>query len=212
MEFLTDAITEFLKSSSAVIAYVALFGIVFAESGVLIGFFLPGDSLLITLGFLASQELFNLPLLLITMTIAAITGDSVGYAFGRRVGPNLFNKPDSKFFKKSNLQRAHNFYTKYGARTIVLARFVPFARTFAPILAGMSNMRYRTFLTYNIVGGVGWVFSVTLLGYFLGKVIPNLDHYILYIIGAILVLSAIPAVLEYRSHKKHQAKEASEKD
>jgi membrane-associated protein len=208
MEFLTDAITDFLKSSGIWMAYAVYFLILFAESGILIGFFLPGDSLLITLGVLASQGYFNIWLLLILGSIGAIAGDQVGYAFGRKVGPALFNRTDSKFFKQSNLKRAHQFYEKYGARTIVLARFVPFARTFAPILAGMSKMNYQTFVFYNVFGGIGWVVSVTLLGYFLGRVFPQIDHYILYIVVGIIVLSAIPAYLEYRHH--HRAKKTPE--
>jgi membrane-associated protein len=199
---LTHSITTFLQSSGAIVAYFIIFVVIFAESGILIGFFLPGDSLLITLGFLASQHLFNLPVLLVISSIAAITGDSVGYTFGNKVGPALFNKDDSRFFKKANLKRAHEFYERYGTRTIVLARFVPFARTFAPILAGMSDMTYKTFITYNVIGGIAWVFFITLLGYILGQRIPNIDHYILYIIGAITLLSAIPAVIEYRKHSR----------
>ena len=202
MDFLTQSITTFLQSSSVWIAYAVIFAIVFAESGILLGFFLPGDSLLITLGLLCAQGLFNLPLLLILCIVAAILGDSVGYTFGRKVGPGLFNRPDSRFFKQSNLKRAHGFYEQYGARTIVLARFVPFARTFAPILAGLSKMNYRTFLTYNIAGGAGWVLSVTLLGYFLGQLVPNVGKYELLIVAGVLLISAIPAYLEYRKHRR----------
>ncbi len=202
---LTASIVNFTKSSGGLIAYAVIFAILFAESGILIGFFLPGDSLLITLGFLASKGVFNLPLLLLVCSVGAILGDSVGYTFGRKVGPELFNKDDSRFFKKQNLKRAHEFYEKYGTRTVVLARFVPFARTFAPILAGMGKMRYRTFLNYNILGGIGWVLLITLIGYFLGQKIPNVDHYILYIVGCIILLSAIPAYLEYRAHKRRAA-------
>jgi membrane-associated protein len=205
MEALTEGIVTFLKSSAVWIAYAVLFSIVFAESGILLGFFLPGDSLLITLGLLSAQGFFSLPVLLLVCTAGAILGDNVGYAFGRKIGPSLFNKPDSRFFKQQNLKRAHEFYEKYGARTIVIARFVPFARTFAPILAGMSKMNYRTFLRYNIFGGVGWVFSVTLLGYFLGKIIPNVTQYELYIVIGILLVSIIPAYLEYRKHHKKKA-------
>lgn len=202
---LTGSITEFLKSSGAIIAYLVIFLVVFAESGILIGFFLPGDTLLIALGFLASQGLFSLPLLLIITAAGAITGDSVGYTFGRRVGPALFNKEDSRFFKKKNLVRAHEFYEKYGPRTIVLARFIPFARTFAPILAGMGKMNYREFLNYNVFGGIGWVSFVILLGYFLGQV-PHADDYILIVVIAVVLISLVPAVIEYRNHRRRTKK------
>jgi membrane-associated protein len=194
-----------LTTSGLVVAYLIIFLIVFAESGVLIGFFLPGDSLLITLGLLASQGYFNLGILLVLMSVAAITGDSVGYWFGRKVGPGLFNREDTRIFKKENLRRAHQFYENYGTKTIVLARFVPFARTFAPILAGIGNMNYRLFLSYNIIGGITWVFSITLLGYFLGRVIPDVDRYVLLVVAGVIVASAIPAYMEYRRSKRHHS-------
>jgi membrane-associated protein len=201
---LTESITGFLANSGALVAYIVYFTIVFAESGILIGFFLPGDSLLLALGVLASKDILSLPLLLIIGSIAAITGDQVGYAFGRRVGPALFDQEDSRFFKKKNLKKAHDFYEKYGTKTIVIARFVPFARTFAPILAGIAKMHYPTFLRYNIIGGIGWVFSVTLLGYFLGELIPDIEQYIFYIIGFIILLSVFPAYFEWRKHRKEK--------
>lgn len=208
MEFLTGAISDFLQSSGVWVAYLVIYLIIFAESGILLGFFLPGDSLLLTLGLLASQGFFNLPLLLLIGSIAAITGDSVGYAFGRKVGPALFNRPDSRFFKQENLRRAHAFYERYGTRTIVLARFIPFARTFAPILAGIAKMDYRVFVIYNVAGGIGWIVSLTLLGYFLGQLVPNIDHYVLYIVGTIILASVIPAYLEYRKHQREKRNHA----
>src|SRR5918994_3481733 len=154
-----------------------LFLVVFAESGLLIGFFLPGDSLLFTAGFLASapdsvpDELhLSLPLLLVGCFVAAVVGDQVGYLMGRRGGPPTFRRPDSRFFKKDNVDKAQAFFDRYGAKTIVLARFVPVVRTFAPIVAGVSKMHYRTFVTFNIVGGALWAVGITLLGYFLGQV------------------------------------------
>jgi len=172
--------------------------IVFAESGLLIGFFLPGDSLLFTTGLLtADGEYIRFPLWLVCLliTIAAIAGDQVGYAFGRRVGPALFRRPNSRLFKQENLVKAHEFFEKYGARSIVLARFVPIVRTFTPIVAGISTMRYRTFVTYNIIGGVLWGCGVTILGYFLGQITFVKDNIELILVG-IVAVSFIPIVVE----------------
>ena len=181
---------------------IGVFGIVFAESGLLVGFFLPGDSLLFTAGFLASapssvDDALHLPLgpLLVGCVVAAIAGDQFGYLFGRRVGPALFRRPDSRFFKHENVEKAQAFFDRYGAKTIVLARFVPIVRTFAPIVAGVSRMNYRTFVTFNIVGGTLWAVGVTLLGYFLGQVDvveQNLEVAIL----AVVAISLIPIALE----------------
>ncbi|MGI6103597.1 MAG: DedA family protein [Patescibacteria group bacterium] len=185
------------------IGYVGIFGILFAESGLLIGFFLPGDSLLFTAGFLASQGYLNIWVLTIGGFIAAVAGDSVGYAFGRRVGPALFRRKDSRFFRQEYVEQAKEFYAKHGAKTIVLARFVPIVRTFAPIIAGVGQMHYPTFLTYNVIGGFIWAVLIPLAGYFLGSVIPDVDKYLLPIIGAIVVLSALPTLWEWRSTLKH---------
>ena len=184
------------------VGLVGIWLIVFAESGLLVGFFLPGDSLLFTAGFFASSpssipsELhLNLPLLLIGCFVAAVAGDQVGYLFGHRVGDALLQRPDSRFFKRSNVEKAQRFFDKHGAKTIVLARFVPIVRTFAPIVAGVSSMRYRTFVTYNIVGGALWAIGVTLLGYFLGQVDvveENLEITILVIVA----MSLMPMVVE----------------
>ena len=141
------------------------------------GFFLPGDSLLVTAGLLASQGYFRVEVLLLELCAAAILGDTVGYAIGRRIGPALFTREDSLLFKKSYLQKAHRFYEKYGAKTIVIARFVPIVRTFAPALAGVAEMNYSRFLSYNVLGGIGWVVLTIMGGYWLGRVIPNVDHH-----------------------------------
>src|SRR5918992_739522 len=158
---------------------IGLFCIVFAESGLLIGFFLPGDSLLFTAGLLASQGTLNFPLILVGCFVAAVSGDQVGYAFGRRVGPALFRRPDSRIFRQQHVERAQSFFDEHGAKTIVLARFVPIVRTFAPIVAGVGRMHYRTFVTYNVVGGLLWAVGVTLIGYVLGESIPDIDRYLL---------------------------------
>ena len=185
---------------------VGLFLIVFAESGLLVGFFLPGDSLLITAGLLASQGVLNFPLILVGCFIAAVVGDQVGYAFGARVGPALFRRPNSRFFKRRHLDRAHSYFEEQGPKTVVLARFVPIVRTFTPVLAGVGQMRYRQFVTYNIVGGLLWAVGVTTAGYLLGEAIPDIDKYIVPIVAVILVASVVPIGREVlRMRKEGQA-------
>lgn len=175
---------------------IGLFVIVFAESGILAGFFLPGDSLLFTAGLLASQGVLNLPLITVGCFIAAVAGDQVGYVIGRRYGPALFRKPESRFFHKRNVERAQAYFAEHGARTIVLARFVPIVRTFAPVVAGVGRMEYRTFVTYNIVGGFLWAVGVTVLGYVLGESIPDIDRYLLPAILVIVAVSFVPVLRE----------------
>jgi membrane-associated protein len=188
-------LTQLLKTFGETAGYLMLFGIIFAESGLLIGFFLPGDSVLFTAGFLASQGFFSLPILLVTCFIAALVGDSVGYTFGKRIGKRLFQREDSLIFHKKNILKAQQFYEKHGAKTIVLARFMPVVRTFAPIVAGIGDMHYRTFLTYNLVGGILWSIGLNLAGYFLGRSIPNVDKYLLPIVLVIIVLSIAPSAI-----------------
>ncbi|MFG2062923.1 DedA family protein [Micromonospora sp. NPDC048871] len=177
---------------------IGILVIVFAESGLLIGFFLPGDSLLFTTGLLvADGQYLKYPLWLVCLliTIAAIAGDQVGYLFGRKVGPALFRRPNSRLFKQENLLKAHEFFEKYGARSIVLARFVPIVRTFTPIVAGVSRMNYRTFVIYNVVGGILWGTGVTVLGYFLGQ-IPFVKANIEFILIGIVGISVLPIAVE----------------
>ena len=182
--------------------YLGIALVVFAESGVLVGIFFPGDSLLFIAGLLAASGFLSLfPLILIVIT-AAILGDSVGYWFGRKVGTSLFARPDSRFFKQEYVRRTEAFYAAYGGRAIILARFVPIVRTLTPILAGVGSMHYRTFISYNIIGGTLWGAGVTLLGYFLGSVIPNIDHYILPITFGIIVVSFMPIAVNIIRHKK----------
>ncbi len=178
--------------------YVGITAVIFAESGLFFGFFLPGDSLLFTAGLLASQDLLRLEVLISLLSVAAITGDSVGYWFGKKIGPAIFIKEDGFFFRKAHIERTRFFFEKYGPKAIVLARFVPIVRTFTPILAGVGQMKYRTFLTYNIAGGTGWVISLTMLGYFLGNLVPNIDHYLLPIVLVIIVVSFLPILREWR--------------
>lgn len=177
--------------------YVGLAAIIFAESGLFFGFFLPGDSLLFTAGFLASQGYLNIWILAPLLFIAAVAGDSIGYAFGYRVGPALFSRADSRFLKKEYLVRTEHFFEKYGSRAIIIARFIPIVRTFTPILAGVGKMRYATFLSFNIIGAGLWALGLTYLGYFLGSVIPGIDQYLLPIILAIIIISVLPPCYEY---------------
>ena len=176
--------------------YAGLFTIVFAESGLFFGFFLPGDSLLFTAGFLASQHFFNVWFLIPLLFLAAVLGDNVGYSFGRKVGPKIFNRQDSLFFHKDHLIRTKIFFEKYGTRAIILARFMPIVRTFTPILAGGGEMPYRTFFVFNVAGGALWTLGLTLAGYILGQSVPNPDRYILPIVLAIIVVSILPPVYE----------------
>ena len=184
---------------------IGLFLIVFAESGLLFGFFLPGDSLLFTAGLFASQGTLNLPLILVGCFVAAVAGDQVGYAFGKKVGPALFRRPDSRLFKQEYVDKAQQFFERHGVKTIVLARFVPIVRTFAPILAGVGTMKYRTFVTYNVIGALLWAVGVTLLGYMLGELIPDIDTYLLPIVAVIVALSLIPIALEWRKSRQRRA-------
>jgi membrane-associated protein len=183
-----------------------LTAIVFAESGLLIGFFLPGDSLLFIAGFLSSDAGGNvlppLPLVLVCAFAAAVVGDQVGYLFGRKVGPALFARPDSRIFKQKYVTKAHDFFERYGAKTIVLARFVPIVRTFAPIVAGVGDMKYRTFVTFNVIGGLLWAVGVTTLGFFLGE-IDAVEENIEIALVAIVGVSVLPMVIEFYRHWRH---------
>lgn len=180
------------------VSYAGIFGMVFAESGLLAGFFLPGDSLLITAGLLAKQGTLNLPGLMLAVAAGAILGDSVGYAIGRKFGPSVFNREGSRLLRPEYVQRTQVFFDRHGSRALILARFVPVVRTVAPTMAGVGGMSYPKFLTYNVIGGLLWALSVPLLGYALGGLIPNLDRYILLLVGVVVVLSFIPVAMELR--------------
>ena len=182
--------------------YVGIFGLVFAESGLLIGIFFPGDSLLFTAGILASQGYGHIAILALVGAVAAITGDSTGYWLGRKFGPRVFTRTDSFFLDRAHIERAQRFYDRYGAKTIILARFVPIVRTLAPVLAGVGSMDYGTFITYNIIGGLVWGAGLPLAGYCLGNAIPNIDHYLLPIIALIVVVSVLPAVYHFWLERK----------
>lgn len=174
------------------IGYIGVSLFVFAESGILLGVFLPGDSLLFAAGLLSAVGFLSLWPLIALVVVSAILGDSVGYWFGTRVGAGLYKRPDSRFFKQEYLRQTERFYETYGGRAIILARFVPIVRTIAPILAGIGSMNYRTFISYNAIGGLAWGAGVVLCGYTLGTLIPNSDQYILPISLVIIVISFLP--------------------
>ena len=174
-----------------------LVAIVFAETGLMIGFFLPGDSLLVTAGIFAAAGHLDVLGLLLWVTLAAVLGDQLGYYIGYRTGPRIFRREDSLLFKREHLMRARAFYEKHGGKTIILARFIPVIRTFAPVVAGVGQMEYRRFVAFNVVGGVLWVWGMTLLGVWLGNAIPNIDEHIHKVIAVVVFLSILPAIIEY---------------
>lgn len=182
--------------------YLGLFFIIFAETGLAVGFFLPGDSLLVVAGLFAAAGKLNLWLMLVLLFIAAVTGDAVGYYSGKKVGHAIFSRPKSRFFNPNHLKKAHNFYEKHGGKTIILARFVPIVRTFAPIVAGAADMRYRDFVFFNILGGLLWVTSMLFAGYFLGGVVERalgikLEDHIDKVVIVVVFLSILPIIFEY---------------
>lgn len=187
---------------------IGLFLIVFAESGLLIGFFLPGDSLLFTAGLLVATKVLdaNIVAVLLGCFVAAVAGDQVGYQFGKRVGPSLFDRPQSRLFKPAHVVRAHEFFARHGAKTIVLARFVPIVRTFAPIVAGVGNMRYRTFAMFNVVGALLWAVGVTALGWALGKRYPWMGDKIEILVVVIVAVSVLPVAVEFLRHRRQKAR------
>lgn len=179
------------------VGYFGIFFIIFAESGLFFGFFLPGDTLLFTAGLLASQGYFDITILILLIVFAAILGDQIGYLFGKKVGPKIFTRDESFYFKKRYISDAENFYRKHGKKTIVLARFIPVIRTFVPILAGVGKMHYRTFIIYNIMGGLLWGAGITLSGYFLGQKIPGIDRYLIPILLLIIFVPMLPTFFSF---------------
>lgn len=175
---------------------VMICAIIFAETGLMIGFFLPGDSLLVTAGVLAAAGHLDIFSLIILVSLCAVVGDQLGYYIGQKTGRALFTKEDSLLFKRSHVLRAQTFYEKYGAKTIVIARFVPVVRTFAPIVAGVGQMNYRRFVTYNVFGGILWVVSMCLVGYVIGASVPNINKYLHVVIAVVIFLSILPALIE----------------
>lgn len=181
--------------------------IIFVETGMFVGFFLPGDSLLVTAGVFAGAGQMRLVWLLTAVSLCAIAGDQVGYWIGRKAGQRLYERKDSRLFRKSHLKRAHEFYERYGGKTIILARFVPIIRTFCPPVAGAAEMKYTRYLAYDIVGGISWVCGMVLLGYTLGRTIPNIDKRIHYVIAVVIVVSLMPAAYEAWKVRRHSGAE-----
>jgi membrane-associated protein len=204
-----EVLTELLRGGAQLDSlirwggYGLLVAIVFAETGLLIGFFLPGDSLLVTAGLVAATGALNIWWLNALLIVAAVVGDSVGYAIGRHLGPRLFTREKSLLFNPTHVERTRRFYDRHGSKTIVIARFVPIVRTFAPTVAGVGQMEYRRFIFYNIAGGVGWVLSMTWGGYLLGQSIPNIGSHIHIVVAVVIVLSLIPIGVELlREHRR----------
>jgi membrane-associated protein len=198
---------HFLRDPRALVqaaGYVGLTAIIFTETGLLIGFFLPGDSLLVTAGLLAAQPQFGLNVYVmgVILSIAAIVGDTVGYHIGKVSGPRIFTREDSLFFHRKHLLRAQDFYERHGGKTIIIARFMPIVRTFAPVVAGVGNMTYRSFIAYNVIGGVFWVWSMLFTGYFLGRYIPGIDQHIEKVIILVVFLSILPGIIAWVREKR----------
>jgi membrane-associated protein len=205
MDTLSDLISR-LRDLPALIqwaGYVGLTAIIFVETGLFFGFFLPGDSLLVTAGLLASQGFsLDVYLLGLLLNIAAIVGDNTNYWIGRYMGPKVFTREDSLFFRRRHVERAHEFYEKHGPKTIVLARFMPIIRTFAPLVAGVARMSYKTFVTYSVLGGTVWIWSMLFIGYFLGRLVPGIDKHIEKVILVVIFLSILPGIISWLKERK----------
>jgi membrane-associated protein len=198
MEWLWDLVHRIydVEALVRVGGLMALIAIVFVETGLFVGFFLPGDSLLVTAGLFAARGDLGLWSIFLFVSLAAIVGDTVGYTIGARTGPKIFTREDSLLFHKKHLITTKEFYDRYGGVTIIIARFMPIVRTFAPLVAGVGGMEYRRFVFYNIAGGIGWVVSMTSLGYFLGKAVPGIDRHIHVVIAVVIFLSLLPAIIK----------------
>lgn len=181
--------------------YLGLFLIIFLESGIIIGFFLPGDSLLFAAGLLASQHTLNILPVMALAVFGAILGNNAGYFSGKRLGVDLFNKPRSAIFSPERVKEAHIFFETQGAKALILARFIPAVRTFVPIIAGVGEMPYKDFFRFNALGGLLWGILLPVLGYTLGKTVPNIDHYLLPAVFVIIILSAVPVIFHYHKNR-----------
>jgi membrane-associated protein len=211
-----DFLTEFyhrLRDLPALVqwaGYVGLTIIIFAETGLLIGFFLPGDSLLVTAGLLAADPAFGLNVVLLggILTVAAIVGDTVGYNVGKATGPRIFTREDSLLFNKKHLLKAQAFYEQHGGKTIIIARFMPIVRTFAPVVAGVGRMNYRSFLMFNVVGGVLWIWSMLLIGWVLARTVPGVAKHVEKVILVVVFLSILPGIIAWLRERRGSAKAA----
>jgi len=203
MEFLWNLFHQIydVESLVRVGGLVGLTAIVFIETGLLIGFFLPGDSLLVTAGLFAARGDLDLFALNLTLSLAAIIGDTVGYNIGAKAGPKIFSRDNSLFFNRKHLITTKEFYDRHGAFTIVIARFIPIIRTFAPVVAGVGAMQYKRFLSYNVFGGIGWVAATTCGGYFLGQMVPNIHEHIHVVIAVVIAVSLLPAVIKFTQER-----------
>lgn len=208
LEFMThwlQQILMYIRDPQALIqvaGYAGLTAIIFAETGLLIGFFLPGDSLLIAAGLYAAKGDLDPWALACLLSVAAIVGDAVGYFIGRKTGPLLYNRPDSFFFRQSHLKKARDFYDEHGGKTIIIARFIPIIRTFAPTVAGVAEMPYSRFAVYNVVGGILWIWSLIFAGFYLGRSIPDIEKYVHYIVAAFFFLPGIPVIIKLLKSRK----------
>ena len=197
-----------LSDLPSLVQWAGLFGIaaiIFSETGLLVGVFLPGDSLLVTAGLFAAKGYLNVYTLAPTLTLAAICGNSVGYFIGRTTGPRIFNRENSLFFNKKHAMRAHAFYEKHGRKTIVLAQFMPIIRTFAPVIAGVGGMRFPTFIAFNVIGAIIWIWSMVGIGYFLGSRVPGIDQHIEIVIAIVIFISILPGLISaYRARRANR--------
>ena len=189
------------------VGFYGIVAVIFAETGLLIGFFLPGDSLLITAGLFAARGDFNIVTLILSLIPAAIVGNATGYYIGHRTGMALYQRPDSLLFRREHLRMTHEYYERHGGKTIVLAQFIPILRTFAPVVAGVGKMGYKQFATYNIVGAILWITSMTLGGYTLGNLVPNIEQRIHYVVAAVIAVSLMPPAIAWL--RRRRAKETS---
>lgn len=211
MQPITDLFHR-LSNLPELVQWAGLFGlaaIIFSETGLLIGVFLPGDSLLVTAGLLAARGYLNVYALAPVLTVAAICGNSAGYSIGRATGPRIFNRENSLFFNKKHAIRAHEFYEKYGRKTIVLAQFMPIIRTFAPVVAGVGGMKFRTFITFNIMGAILWIWSMVAIGYFLGSYIPGIDQHIEIVVAIVVFISLLPGLISWYRGKRASRRDTS---
>jgi membrane-associated protein len=203
-----DAITAFFSTVYNVpeliriVGFYGLIAIVFAETGLLVGFFLPGDSLLITAGLFAARGDLNIAALIPTLIVAAIVGNATGYWIGKRTGTALYSRPDSLLFRREHVRMTHDYYEKHGGKTVVLAQFIPILRTFAPVVAGVGQMRYRSFATYNVLGAILWVSSMTLAGYLLGNLVPNIEKRIHIVVAVVILVSLLPPAIAFLKNRR----------